>query len=73
VNRETYSTDEPTYLESFVKRAMQDRQVFPTQQVNQLATFLEKRRSKAVELFIILSASLIGGVAGSLLTLLAKK
>jgi len=52
--RETYSTDEPTYLESFVKQEMQDRQAFPTQQVKQLATFLEKRRSKALELLIIL-------------------
>jgi hypothetical protein len=51
----------------------QDRQIFPTQHVRQLVTFLEKRRSKALELLMILSASLIGGVAGSLITLLAKK
>jgi hypothetical protein len=57
--RETYSIDEPTYLESFIKNETQDRQVYPTQHVGQLVTFLEKRRSKALELFIILSASLM--------------
>ena len=71
--RSTYATDEPTYLKPFLDAQAADRPVFPTQQIGQLLSFLEERRNRSIELLIVLVAALIGGIAGSLVTLLAQR
>jgi hypothetical protein len=71
--KSTYAADDPAYLRSFLEATAGDRPVFPTQQIGQLVAFLEERRSRAIELLIVLVAALVGGVAGSLVTLLAHQ
>jgi hypothetical protein len=71
--RGIYSKNEPTYLQFYVDDCLKEFTTYPTQQIGDVARFLEGRRSKTVELIIILLAALIGGVAGALLTMLVAK
>lgn len=68
--RGIYSKNETTYLQLYIDEGLKELTSYPTTQISEAARFLEGRRSKTIELIIILIASLIGGVAGSLLTLL---
>lgn len=69
--RSTYARTSPL-LRSFVDSAMKNRQLFPIDQLARLVTFMEERRSKTTELVIVLAAAVIGGMAGSVTTLLAQ-
>ena len=68
-HRHIYNRDTAGFLKSFLDSALQDRPVFPVQQVVNLVTFVEGRRSKAVEFLVLIVAAVIGGIAGSLITL----
>ena len=77
--RETYDRKRLAFLKDFLESAIKDRPVFPMRQMAELMEFIEKRRSKSVELLIIMMAALIGGlmgliggVLGSLITSMVK-
>lgn len=65
--RETYAAG-PGYLREFVDSERKDAVHYPTRQITTLVGFLERRRSKAVELGIILVAAVVGGIAGATIT-----
>jgi hypothetical protein len=71
--RGIYATNEPTYLQFYVDNCLKELITYPTQQIGDVARFLEGRRSKTIELAILLLAALLGGAAGSLLTMLVTK
>ena len=54
----------------FVKAAMKERPVFSWEQLRDLLHFIEGRRSKLVEMTLIVLAAVIGAVVGSTITLL---
>ena len=68
-HREIYERDTPGFLKSFLDSALQDRPVFPVQQVAALVTLVDDRRSKALELLVVIVAAIIGAVSGALITL----
>lgn len=57
------------FIKPIIDDELADRTAFPTSQVGRLVEFLEQRRSKAVELIIVLVSAVIGGIAGSVLAL----
>jgi hypothetical protein len=68
--RDLYKTEEPRYLRPYMDEAVKDLDVYPTAQVGRMADFLEKRRQKTLELFIVFLSALIGGIVGSLMTMM---
>ena len=66
-----YEHRELSFLRSFVDASVRDRPIFPTHQMIDLIKFLEDRRSKAVELAVILIAAAVGGIVGAVVTLMA--
>ena len=68
--RELYARHIPGFLRTIVESELEDRPVFPIKQMKELVMFIESRRSKAIELLIVLIAALIAGVTGSVITLL---
>ena len=65
-----YDQKDRTYLNEFIRSEIDKRPVFPTQQVTNLLSVFEGRRSKSVELLVFLAAAIIGGAVGSFITLL---
>ena len=68
--RELYARDISGFLRAFIETELNNRPLFPIKQMKELVTFAESRRSKAIELVIVLAAAVIGGVAGSVITIL---
>ena len=73
IHYEAYERGTPSYLKEYIEAGMKERPSFPTGPVADLLGFLERRRSKGLELLVILAAAIIGGVTGSLLTILASQ
>lgn len=57
-------------IQPLVEQQTVPRDMYPTEHFGKLLSFLEQRRSKAFELLVVLVASLIGGIAGAVVTLL---
>jgi hypothetical protein len=68
--RSTYVKDEHAFFQTYVDDLRKENVPYPTQQVSALIQFLEGRRSRAIEMFVVLASAIIGGVVGSVLTLL---
>lgn len=66
--RITYREKGANFLRHFVDRAIADAVAYPTKEITSLVGFLERRRSKAVELAVVLFAGVIGGFAGAMIT-----
>ena len=64
--RLTYSSTEG-FVRPFVDAEIADAVQYPTNQITTLVGFLERRRSKAVELLIVLMAAVVGGITGATL------
>ena len=62
--RKLQTDDKPNFLRNFVEDSLTDRPVFAVKQMKDLVSFIEARRSKAVELMIVLVAAVVGGLAG---------
>ena len=71
--RDVYKRDAQALLKAYVEAEIEGRPVFPTGPVAEFLTFMESRRSKTLELLVLLSAAVIGGVTGSLITTLARQ
>jgi hypothetical protein len=52
------------FLKGFIEQEIKHRYTFPIRSTSDLLEFLEKRRSKSMELLVILVAAVIGGIAG---------
>lgn len=70
--RDSYSNDERSFIKSYVDEEIAQQPSFPTKQANELALFLENRRSKSIELLVVLLSALVGGIAGSVITILVS-
>lgn len=68
--RSTYASDTAPYLREIVDRAIEERAVYPSEQVNSLLQLFEARRLSAVELRVILISAISGGTFGALITAL---
>jgi hypothetical protein len=67
-----YSRVRVPIIKPMLEELLKGQDIFPTQHIGKLLTFLEQRRSKASELAIVVLASVLGGVAGAALTNLTK-
>ena len=62
----TYSVPGRAYLRDEVEKAAKDLGEYPVDEVYRLIEFLEGRRSKQVELLVVLIAAIVAGVAGGI-------
>lgn len=69
--RNVYDENSPAFLRKYLDSTLQDRPIFPTKQIEELIKFIERRRSKSIELLTTLLAALVGGLVGGLFVLLA--
>jgi hypothetical protein len=56
------------FVRAFVDQQIKDAVRYPTKQIATLVGFLERRRSKTMELAVVLFAAIIGGIAGAGIT-----
>ena len=70
---DAYERGMPSYLKTYIQAEMAERPTFPIEPVAGLLGFFERRRSKGLELLVILAAAIVGGVAGSLFTIFANQ
>jgi hypothetical protein len=68
-----YSKEEPTFLKYYIDKQRENKPSYPTRQINELALFFENHRSKALEMLVVLLSALLGGAAGSLLTIVLSR
>ncbi len=69
----TYSPERDGYIKDLVLLSEKDHYKCPVQQRMSLLTFLESRRLQHTQNFIVLTSALLGGVAGSVITLALSK
>ena len=69
---ELYDGGRPVFLKSFVEASISSRPVFATKQTKDLVAYIEARRTKAIEWIVVVAAGLVGGIAGSIATLLVR-
>lgn len=62
----TYSVPGRAYLREEVEKAAKDLGEYPVDEVHRLIGFIEGRRSKQVELLVILIAAIVAGIAGGI-------
>lgn len=71
--RNVYSGNIDTYFQPYIDQEIKGSSAYPTKQANQLMSLFESRRIKRVEIFVLLISAMIGGVIGSLVTILLSK
>lgn len=69
---ELYDGGRPVFLKSFVEASLSGRPVFATKQTKDFVAYTEARRTKAIEWIVVVAAGLVGGIAGSIATLLVR-
>ncbi len=57
-------------LRSYIENRIKARTDYPVRQLVELANFFENRREKQFELFVVLISAILGGIVGSLFTIL---
>lgn len=65
-------SNEENYLGHYIKKEMGKKGEYPSKQIFSLIEFLENRRSKTTQMYVVLAASLIGGIIGSIMTMIAN-
>lgn len=66
-----YETDKQrTYLKVFNDRQISESAIYPIQEVSDLISYFDQKSSKTFELTVVFIAAIIGGVFGSLITVL---
>jgi hypothetical protein len=70
--RQLYRSEPAVSLRPLVDAEIDDRWQFPIAQVEKLVSHIEAKHSQQVELLVVVLASIVGGVVGSLLTLLVQ-
>ena len=56
----------------FIRAALEERPVFSWEQLRDLLHFIEGRRSKLVEMTLIMLAAVVGAAVGSTITLMSQ-
>ncbi len=57
-------------FQPYIDKQINDRTVYPTNEMSRLISFFESRRTKAVESLVVLIAAILAGGVGALLTIL---
>ena len=70
--RSTYSKRGGHFLKEYVEENIENRPIFPQDPTMDLVAFIEGRRIKALEFIVTLSAAIVGGIIGSLITLMLQ-
>jgi len=71
--RDLFKYKTKPFLNRELEESRQEWSVSPANQLREIVTLLETRRSRLVESFILLLSAIVGGVAGSIITLLISK
>ena len=71
--RDLYKADDEAFLRDFIDTAINELPTFPTDQIGRVLAFHQNKQQKRLELLVAVLCALIGGIAGSLLTLAAGK
>ena len=71
--RNIYTSGLSGFLRTYVEAEIEGRPVFPTKPTTDLLGFIEHRRQKALEFLVVLVAAIVGGVAGSLITIFVRQ
>ena len=66
---EVYPSKEEAFFKIFIDKELQEKIDYPIKQTTSLIKFIENRRAKNLELFIVIIAAIFGGLVGSLLTI----
>jgi hypothetical protein len=70
--KELFLGDKPPELLPFLERAISEFSSLPFQQMRDILNLLESRRAKRMRLIMMALSAILGGVTGTLLTLLLK-
>jgi hypothetical protein len=65
-------SNEENYLGYYIEKEMDENEEYPTKQIFRLIEFLENRRSKTTQMYVVLTASLIGGILGAIMTMIVN-
>ena len=71
--KETFKDSDIHLAKDFIEIELKEKKQYPTKQVIDLVTFFENRRVKNMELTIVLVASILGGIIGSIITIFFGK
>jgi len=66
--KDLYNSGDPAMLKLKIQAEYEELGELPVSELSKLLVFLESRRSKSVEMGVVLFAALLGGVAGAALT-----
>lgn len=67
--KETFSVKDITFFKSLIDKELEEELDYPVKQTTDLIHFFESRRVKSLELITALSAAILGGAIGALLTI----
>ncbi len=70
--RDLYPGQKGGYFRSYIESSLKERAPYPTEQLSQLTNLLESRRTKHVEVLVILLSAMLGASIGALLTILVS-
>lgn len=70
---EHYQRAQVTYMKPILEAEIAKEDVFPTEHFAKMLSFLEARRSQSFEMLVVLVAAIVGGIAGSTLTVWVGK
>jgi len=71
--RYIYSKKEESVFKYFLRNEIDEKFTYPVKQLIQLLTLFESRRTKSIEILVVLLSAIIGGAIGSLLTLIVTR
>lgn len=68
-----YGSSEPSFFKPYIDKEREMQVNYPVNEITSLGSFFETRRTKSLEMFVILISAILGGIIGSTLTLLFSK
>jgi hypothetical protein len=68
--QDLFNSGKEPYTNSYITKIIQNFPTYPTNQVRDVISLLENRRSKTVDNLVIILAAILGGIVGAIFTLL---
>ena len=68
--RDIFYGDLQTFIKSYVDDELKKIPSYPSKQVGELVMFFENRRGRSIEMVVVLLSAFLGGIAGSIITIL---
>lgn len=70
--KEAFYVKEEIFFQDFIDKQLEEKLEYPVKQTTDLIVFFESRRVKSMDQITILTAAILGGVVGALLTISIK-